>query len=153
MILPDIAGPTDIDCQTYTSGFTGTSCSTPSTAGAAGAFWSSQTGMTGEQVVDLFFEMADLFKDWGTTGKDNEYGEGGAIAPRNHSTIVLLNRSLNNTGASAWLPYYYVSDAYNFVNAGGRMIFLGGTYPEDPITFNKELDVDNYGSTATVGGP
>lgn len=153
MILPDLCGPTDTDGFTYPSGFGGTSCATPNSAGAATAFWSSEPPITGENVQELLFIMADLFRDWGTTGNDNIYGRGGVTAPKNHVSIVLINRMLGNTAASTERPYYYVDDAYTYVSGGGRMIFFGDTYPENPITFSKILTVENYGNTARVGGP
>jgi hypothetical protein len=109
--------------------------------------------MTAENVRHLFFKMAGLFRDWGTTGSDNLYGRGGATAPRNHSTIVMLNRSLGNTSGTVDLPYYYVTQAHNYVHDGGRMILLGGDYPECPITLTKSLLVEDFGSTAVVGSP
>jgi hypothetical protein len=153
MLTPDLAGPTDTKTYTYPDGFGGTSCATPNAAGAAGAFWSSQPGMTAAQVRELLFEMAGLFRDWGVTvGHDNWYGIGGVTAPKNHSSVVLVNDGLGNTGASLDRPFYYVSDAYDYVESGGRMIMFGGTYPES-IEMTKMIDVLSYGAESTIGAP
>ena len=97
-------------------------------------------------------DMADLFRDWGANGADNTYGQGGVTAPRNHPSLVLLNRALGNTTGSLDLPYYYFSDAYQYANSGARMVFCGGTYPERiQMTMIQPLQMQNYGAAATVG--
>ena len=151
MTLPDLCGVT-ADTGFIYGIFTGTSCATPSVAGAAGAFMSCDSLMGTTIVHELFLDMPGKYRDWGTTGNDNIYGRGGATAPRNDSNTVLICKRLNNTGGQLYLPFYYVTEAYDSVYSGGRMVFFDGSYT-DTLTLNKVLTVENYGSTAAIGEP
>ncbi len=158
MTLPDIAGPTNTTSFTYPGGFGGTSAATPNTAGAAGALWSSSPTLTASSIRHLLFKMATIFKDWGSTGKDNLYGTGGVHLYDYHVNTVWVDRSgvqedtglvLNLSGTTSY-PYYYVVHAQEDATAGGRVVFLGGAYPE-AITLNKQLRYETIGGVAQIG--
>lgn len=150
MTLPDLVGPTNTTGFTYSGGFGGTSCATPNAAGTAATFWSSAPALNATGVNHLIARQARIFRDWGTTGRDNIYGDGGVQLHTFHANTVWVDRSAGNTSGSATLPYYYLSHAQSVAASGGRAVFLGGSYPE-PITLNKNLLYETIGSTALLG--
>ena len=127
MTLPDLCGPTDTAGYTYAS-FGGTSAATPNAAGAACAFWSSNTLLNGYAIKWLLKEQADLWRDWGNSGNDNIYGKGGVfLADYNYGTRWMA-RSYNNTADSSTGPYYTLQAAHDAVPDNGRLLVFGDYY-------------------------
>jgi hypothetical protein len=152
MTLPDLVGPTDTTGFTFPLGFGGTSCATPNLAGAAAAFWSSAPLLGAEGVHYLIFEQARIFKDWGAVGADNDYGRGGVWLHTYHADTVWVDRRAGNAAGLPTLPYYYVSHAQFFAESGGRVVFLGQSYPE-PVTLDRDLVYETIGWPALLGSP
>jgi hypothetical protein len=130
MTLPDLCGPTNTTGFTYPGGFGGTSAATPNAAGAACAFWSSNTLLSGYATQWLMKEQADLWRDWGTSGNDNTYGKGGVLLTDYHFGTRWMARSYGNTGNSSSAPYYTLQAAHDAVPSSGRILIFGGSYPE-----------------------
>lgn len=152
MILPDLVGPTNTTGFTYPApfGFGGTSCATPNAAGTAAAFWSSAPALTAAGVRHLLFEQAAIFRDWGDPGHDNIYGRGGIRLHTYHvNTVWVDRRYLNFLGLSIF-PYFYVDHAQSAAVSGGRIVFLGQSYPE-PVTLNKNLLYETIGWPTLLG--
>ena len=71
-IKPDISGVTEVNNYIY-GRFSGTSCSTPSAAGAAAVLWSAYSSYTSAGVLAALTNHAI---DCGAAGKDNTFGFG-----------------------------------------------------------------------------
>lgn len=149
MTLPDLCGPTDTVGFTYPApdGFGGTSCATPNAAGAACAFWSSDTQLNGYAIQWLAKEQADLWRDWGSSGYDNIYGKGGLFLVDYHPGTRWVARSYPGTANDPTVPYYTVQGAHNAVPDNGRLLIFGnsyGTYPEVATLGNtgKRINVE-----------
>ena len=125
---PDICSTDSI--TTFSTGqFTGTSCAAPSAAGAAAAFWSSNTDLSADGVRQILFKKADLYKDWGDPGTDMIYGNGGLMLYNYvNNTQYVLRSSGNEAGVSS-LPYKYLSHADLNATNNGLTVILGGNYP------------------------
>ncbi len=148
---PKLCGPTNCSAVSYPDGgFGGTSAATPNAAGAAAAFWSSAPLLSASSVRYLLFEKAEIFKDWGSGGNDNIYGRGGVALHTYHANTIWVDRRYGNTFGFADQPFYYVSDAESWATAGGRIVFLGQSYPE-VITLEKELLYETIGWPALLG--
>jgi hypothetical protein len=133
---PHLCGPTDTNTLTYNGPFTGTSCATPNAAGTAAAFWSSAPILSANGIRHLLENKAELLKDWGDYSFDNIYGHGGiALHPFFMNTVWVDQTALNFTGSND-MPYFTVAQAQNGVFPPGRVVFLGGNYPE-VITLNQ----------------
>ena len=150
MTLPDLVGPTNTTGFTYPLGFGGTSCATPNIAGATAAFWSSAPLLGAEGVRYLIFEQAGIFKDWGAVGSDNIYGRGGVWLHDYHANTVWVDRRVGNVAGLPTLPYFYVAHAQFFAVSGGRVVFLGQSYPE-AITLDTDLVYETIGWPALLG--
>lgn len=146
MILPNLVGPTNTTDFTHGS-FGGTSCATPNAAGTAAAFWSSAPALSAAGVRHLLFEQAGIFRDWGDPGHDNIYGRGDIRLHTYHDNTVWVDRRFFNIFGSPMVPYFYVAHAQAAAVSGGRIVFLGQSYPE-PVTLNK-----NFSITLKVRGP
>lgn len=155
---PDIVGPTNTHVTIDPPTFGGTSCATPNAAGAAAAFWAANQ-LNSETVRYLIQEQAGIFRDWGTAGTDSEYGRGGVYLVDFMANSVWVDRRgvpsdccgivFNTTGISGW-PYMYVNHAEADATAGGRVVFLGQTYPE-AVTLSKNLLYISIGWNAYLG--
>jgi len=152
MTLPDLAGPTNTTGFSYPGGFGGTSCATPNNAGAAAASWSGAPALGSDGVRYLMLEQAEIFKDWGANGSDNIYGRGGVWLYTYHANTVWVDRRVGNIIGHPKLPYYFIAHAQDAAVSGGRVVFLGQSYPE-PITLNKHLLYETIGWPALVGTP
>jgi len=148
--LPHIVGPTNTKGFAYPGGFGGTSCATPNAAGTAGAFWSSNQPFFMYVVRSLLLEQARIFKDWGNTGIDDTFGSGGIVLHAYHPNTIWVDRGFENGLANSGMPYYYVADAQAAAISGGRIVFVGGSYPES-VTLNKNLLYETIGSSALLG--
>ncbi len=140
-LCPDISAPTNTTTQAYGGAFGGTSCATPNAAGAAAAFWSAHPNLSATGVRDVLFRKADLYKDWGSNGADNIYGWGGLYLYDYFANTTYLYRGSNNTVGTATFPYYYIADAENATNSGGRVIILGGSYTENVTLGNNSKNI------------
>jgi hypothetical protein len=140
-LCPDISAPTNTTTQAYGGAFGGTSCATPNAAGAAAAFWSAHPNLSATGVRDILFRKADLYKDWGSNGSDNIYGWGGLYLYDYFANTTYLYRGSNNTAGTATFPYYYIADAENATNSGGRVIMLGGSYTENITLGNNSKNI------------
>jgi hypothetical protein len=147
-IKPELCAPTNCTTSLGTAG--GTSAATPNAAGTAAAFWSSAPYLNGDAVRYLLLEKAEIFKDWGVAGNDTIYGRGGLRLHTYHDNTIWVDRRYENTDGWPWLPFYYVADAQSNAISGGRVVFLGQSYPE-PVVLNKELLYESIGGPAVIG--
>ncbi|MBI3193953.1 MAG: S8 family serine peptidase [Ignavibacteriae bacterium] len=147
---PKLCGPTNTTTTAYGGAFGGTSAATPNAAGTAAAFWSSATHLSATGVRYLLMEKASIYKDWGTNGYDNLYGEGGIYLYDYHVNTRWVDRRYGNTAGSASYPYYYLSDAQTAATSGGRIVFLGQIYPE-PIVLSKDIIYETIIDPAQIG--
>ncbi|MDP6520101.1 MAG: S8 family serine peptidase [Planctomycetota bacterium] len=165
MMLPDLIGPTGNWTVAYASpskpngAFGGTSCATPNLAGVAGCFWSAFPNMMASSVGSLLKDQARVYRDWGDSGDDITYGAGGAFLHEYAAGTIWVDRDFMDwvtvlggvwDGSTVYGPFYRVEDAVSAMGTGGRMVFLGNSYPE-PVTATKRFDVETIGSTATLG--
>lgn len=152
-ILPDLCGPTNTTGFTYSGGFGGTSAATPNAAGAACAFWSSDTLLSGYAMQWLIKEQADLWRDWGTSGIDNTYGKGGVLLTDYRYGTRWMARSYGNTGNASSAPYYTFQAAHDAVPSSGRILIFGGLYyPEAAILGDtgKYITVERVSNSGVV---
>lgn len=151
---PDMVGPTNTSTVAYggqlEGPFSGTSCSTPNAAGTALCFWSSDPSLNTNGVRYLLLCKASIFKDWGDPGPDNTFGQGGIALHTYHDSTIWVDRRVGNTAGGDTLPYYYVAHAQSAATSGGRVVFLGQSYPE-AVTLNKNLLWETIGSHAVLG--
>ncbi len=147
-IEPDVVAPTD--CSTNFAGLGGTSGAAPNATGTAAAFWSSVPNYSATGVRYLLLEMAEIFKDWGDTGVDTVYGRGGIRLHTYHANTIWVDQDAGNSDGSDTIPYSHVSHAQDSATAGGRVVFLGDSYPET-IVLNKRLLYESIGGSAVVG--
>lgn len=147
---PDVSAPTATTTITYGGNFGGTSCSTPNAAGVAAAFWGKHQYMSAEGVREILFRKAHLFKDWGNSGADQVYGHGGLYLYDYEPLTRYVWRGAGNTTGTNDLPYYYLDDAQQAVASGGRILILGGSYPE-PILLDKSVFIISLKENAEVG--
>ncbi len=92
---PQITGPTWISTLTYgPNGFNGTSAATPNVAGAAASRWDFESSPTANSVRTYLLDQARTHRDWGATGIDPIYGNGGLIlSPPNVDIALVIDRS------------------------------------------------------------
>ncbi len=98
--VPHITGPTDV--STFTSGgaFGGTSCAAPNIAGAAAIRWDFESSPTATTVRSYLLNQALTKRDWGATGIDHIFGNGGLILSVPPVDVALvIDRSGSMTGA------------------------------------------------------
>ncbi len=145
-LAPRITGPTK------TGNFHGTSCSTPESAGACLALWSTVPNYSRAGIRYLIYELAHIFKDWGANGPDNVYGHGGIYLYDYAPGTVWVDNRFNNVQGLPFGPYYFVQHARDAVPNNGRMMFIGQSYPL-PITMAmpKSFLMKTIGYHATVG--
>lgn len=132
-LVPKIIAPTNTSTQTYgTLGFSGTSCSTPNAAGMAAALWSAHTHLDGTGVRQIIYRLAQLYKDWGTGGTDQVYGNGGVfLYDYAANQRYLLRISENSAVTNNTRPYYSMHVAQDNAPANGTVIILNnGAYTE-----------------------
>ena len=151
MILPDIVGPTDTTGFSYPSGFGGTSCATPNAAGATAAFWSQNTSMSAEAIWYLIQNQAALWRDWGGSGNDNIYGNGGIRLIDYSEGTRWLIRDYPGTLNNGTVPYHALQSAYNGTPDGGRLLIWGSNYPENPtLNLNKTVRLELVPDTGSA---
>jgi hypothetical protein len=144
---PDVSGPTNTVGFTYPApnGFGGTSSATPNAAGAATAFWSSNTQLNGYAIEWLLKEQADLYRDWGSSGYDNDNGKGGVFLTDYQFGTRWVARTYPGTGDLPTAPYYTVPGAFADVPNNGRLLVFGdqfGSYPETGTLSGKNVSVE-----------
>lgn len=149
---PHLSSPTNTTAFTYPGGFGGTSCAAPNAAGVAGAFWSEHNSFYMWVVRELLLDQARIYKDWGTSGADYSFGIGGIFLHPYHFGTVWIDRGFGNGLANPGMPYAEVLDAQTAAPSGGRVVFLGGNYPEI-VTLDKNLLYETIDGSATLGSP
>jgi len=138
--------------------FFGTSCSSPNSAGAAAALWSSQSSLNADNIRYLLFKKADIYKDWGTPGPDPIYGWGGLYL---HDYIIntkYVDRQVNNPAGFSSRVFQNLDDAFSAVPnppAEGAIIIFSGDYPSPyvPMDYlmNKNVFLKTLGGVSTLG--
>lgn len=127
----DLVGPTDTSTMAYAPApYSGTSCSTPNTAGVIAALWATNPDLSATGIRLVVTHLAELFNDWGATGPDPEYGFGGVLLPLYQPNTFWVDRTAGNITDLPGLPWYYVADAVAGTPAAARLLFLGGGYRE-----------------------
>ena len=124
--VPDLVGPTDTTALNYPSGFGGTSCATPNTAGTAGALWSSEPAFAADAIRWLLVEQAEHFADWGGAGPGNSYGAGGAFLWPHETGTTWLSRDYLNVGNLPTGPLWTLSAAEQATPNGGTRARVPG---------------------------
>ncbi len=123
-LAPKITGPTNTNTNIVGS-FGGTSCATPNVAGAIIAFWSSQPGLDATGVRQTVFRMGQIYKDWGTAGVDNIYGNGGSYLYSWASGNRFMYRLTTNTLiTNATRPYFSMAVAQDNAPNNATVIIL-----------------------------
>lgn len=131
-LAPKITGPTNTETDIYNGNFGGTSCAAPNVAGALTSFWSSQPALDATGVRQIAFRKAQLYKDWGTAGSDNTYGNGGLALYAYASNLRYMFRtSTNSAVTNSTRPYYNLAVAEQQAPHNSTVIILNtGSYPE-----------------------
>jgi len=151
MSLPDIVGPTDTHGFTYPAGFGGTSCATPNVAGAATCLLSSDPVYAGYSIWWLMAKHAQYWRDWGDSGIDPVYGNGGAYFLDYVPNTMYVARDFGNTADSRVGPFYTIQAAHDWSVPGGRiLVFGGGNYPE-PALLSEEVTIVTILDNAVLG--
>jgi hypothetical protein len=151
MTLPDICGPTNTTGYTYPGGFGGTSCATPNVAGAATCFLSSDPSCSEYALWWILAKHAQYWRDWGTPGIDQVYGNGGAYYLDFVDNTLYVAREYGNTADSRTAPFYTIQGAHEWAIQGTRLlIFGGGDYPE-PALLEKEITIETIVNPAVLG--
>jgi len=147
--VPHLVAPTGTDVSGGGT-FIGTSCSAPNAAGTAAALWSSAPYLSPAGLKHLLVRQAELVKDWGPAGYDTEFGWGGIWLHPWANDTVWVDRQSPAIFQLPALPYSRIAPAQAFATAGGRLLLLGGNFPE-PVTLNKQLDVETVAPVANLG--
>lgn len=131
-LCPIATGPTATTTRASGSSFNGTSCSAPNCAGMATAFWSANPYLDANGVRQILIRQAQLYKDWGTTGPDNIYGNGGMYLYSYAPNLRYMFRTDENiTVTDSRRPYYSLAIAQKNAPDGSTVIILNnGNYPE-----------------------
>ena len=98
----------------------------------------------------LLLRQAQLLRDWGPAGEDDDHGHGGAGLYRYHSDTVWVDRKIINPLGFTHIPFASVGHAYSHVPSGGRILFLGNEYPET-LTMDKNILLDTVVDPAVIG--
>ncbi len=128
---PHIVSPTFTTTFVDGGPFGGTSCATPNAAGAAIAFWSAHSFYSAKGLLDIIYRKAELVKDWGDNGADNQYGYGGINLYDYDANNEYATKFSNNTLGLGSLPWNDIWQADNFAPLGSNVIFLGENYTEE----------------------
>jgi subtilisin family serine protease len=151
MAVPDVAGPTNTTGFTYPGGFGGTSCATPNVAGAAAAFLSADLQLNAYPIWWLMAVQSQHWRDWGSSGIDMVYGNGGAYLLDCIPGSLWLARDYGNTTDSRHAPFYTMQAAHDWATSGSTIRVLpGGNYPE-PATLDKELQIETLVNPTVLG--
>jgi hypothetical protein len=155
-LAPKICSPTNTTTFVYGGNFGGTSCATPNAAGMATAFWANHSYLDATGVRQILFKKADLYKDWGTAGADNIYGNGGLFLYDYFANTRYLFRGGNNTLGLSYRPFYTFSQAQSGTPNNGRVMILGGNYTENVVMgtgggLNKNITYRSIKENAGVG--
>ncbi len=126
-LAPDICAPTNTTTVAYGGAFGGTSCATPNAAGAAAAFWSAHPGVSANGIRAILFRKAQLYNDWGASGPDNLYGNGG-LELYNWVANTVYIHSYNPAQPVNQQPYPGPQQADDFAPVDAHAVFLGGLY-------------------------
>jgi hypothetical protein len=149
MKAPTVVGPVNITGFSSPGGFNGTSAATPNAAGVAACLWSSVPIYSSSAIRWLLLRQAQVFKDWGSNGVDDVYGNGAVNLVSFAPNTRWLVREYNNTANLVSAPSYTLPWAMGVVPAGGRVLaFPGGHYPEHPIVLDEPMILDSAGGTA-----
>ncbi|UBM57778.1 S8 family serine peptidase [Marinilongibacter aquaticus] len=132
-LAPDVSAPTNTTTVAYGGAFTGTSCATPNAAGMAAAFWSANSYLDNYGVTQILLRKAQLYKDWGANGDDNVYGKGGLFLYDYMANTRYLYRGGGNSTGALDRPFYNFEQAQSHTPNNGRVVILGGTYPENLV--------------------
>ncbi|RYU95223.1 S8 family serine peptidase [Emticicia agri] len=132
-LAPKISAPTNTTTFVYGGDFGGTSCATPNAAGMAAAFWSANSYLDASGVRQILLRKAQLYKDWGAGGVDNVYGNGGLFLYNHATGTRYMYRGASNTTGLTTRPYYNFSQAQTNTPNNGRVIILGGNYPDNVV--------------------
>ena len=138
-LVPKIAAPTNTSTETYgTLGFNGTSCSTPNAAGMAAAFWSAHTYLDATGVRQIIYRFSQLYKDWGTGGIDQVYGNGGVFLYQYATSLRYMYRlSENSAIVNNTRPYYKLLVAQTYAPDNGTVVILNnGPFNETGVFGN-----------------
>lgn len=155
-LAPAISSPTNTTTFVYGGSFGGTSCATPNAAGMAAAFWSGNTYLDGTGVRQILLKKAQIYKDWGTTGVDYIYGNGGLFLYDYVANTRYMHRGSNNTTGLTTRPFYTFSQAQTNTPTNGTVVILGGTYSENLVLgtsggLNKKITYKALKQTAYAG--
>ncbi|MEO7046002.1 MAG: hypothetical protein ABI091_11900 [Ferruginibacter sp.] len=137
-LAPKLVGPTNTFTRIYGGGFGGTSCSTANLAGAVTAFWSANDYLDARGAIQVCYRTAQLYRDWGATGIDNIYGNGGLYLYTWEPGLRYLYRLPENAAiTNATKPFYSLSVAETNAPTNSKIIILNtGNYIETGLYGN-----------------
>ena len=149
---PILCGPTDTWTFTDNGPFGGTSCATPNIAGTAAALWSMDPNLGACCVRQRLIELAETFKDWGSNGFDNTYGNGGCVLlPHHTSTSIYVD--VNHSGiedGSQSFPFNTVFEGHLVSLPGDVIRIHSGNYDEE-LTLCMNVTIYAEDGTVTIG--
>jgi len=148
-----ITGPTNNTVQDFdqfgafcSTTFGGTSCATPNVAGAVAAFWSRHPSLNGDDVSNLIKKKASLFKDWGSSGYDNTFGNGGLFLysydPLRQNIYVDTDLGLNGVSPGNFMyPWDNIKDINDqtLLTNPGNVILLTNDPVSAPKLISKKM--------------
>jgi hypothetical protein len=138
-MAPDIASTTNTTTVAYNGGFGGTSCATPNAAGLAAAFWSAHPGVSADGIRAILFRKAQLYNDWGASGPDNTYGNGGLELYDFVPNTVYIH-SYSPAQPANQQPYPGPQEANDHEPDDAHAVFLGGAFLVPPVPGVIEMD-------------
>ncbi|GGD57443.1 hypothetical protein GCM10011514_21940 [Emticicia aquatilis] len=155
-LAPAISSATNTTTFVYGGSFGGTSCATPNAAGMAAAFWSGNSYLDGTGVRQILLKKAQIYKDWGTSGVDYIYGNGGVFLYDYEANTRYMYRGANNTTGLTTRPFYTFAQAQTNTPNNGKVVILGGTYGENLVLgasggLNKKIRYLALKQTAYAG--
>lgn len=137
-LAPKLTGPTNTYTRIYAGGFGGTSCATANLAGAVAAFWSANSYLDATGTIQLCYRMAQLYRDWGTPGVDNIYGNGALYLYSWEPNLRYLYRLPENSAiTNDTRPFYSLGVAESNAPTSSKVIILNsGSYIENGVYGN-----------------
>jgi len=143
-IAPDLSAPDGCTTLSYpgVNGFTGTSAAAPAAAGLMALFWSEHLYLNATDLTHLISKFANLYKDWGIPGKDNEFGFGGIYLPPYYAQSKFIFKAASNPNPGLDGPIKTMEEADLLSFPDVNLFFLGETF-NDVNTTSLIMDKPN----------
>ena len=135
-LAPKLTGPSLNTVFVYGGGvFSGTSSATANVAGAFTSFWSANPYLDATGVTQICYRTSTLYRDWGTAGADNIYGNGGMQLYSWEPNLRYMYRLPANVAVTnATRPFYNLSVAEANAPTDSKVILLNsGSFIENGV--------------------